>query len=208
MRFVQVYYTRQQPALGHARRQRQAATASSARTATRPRRRCSRDLKQRGLLDDTLVVWGGEFGRTPYAEPQEKGKAGATITTPASRCCWPAAASRAASVIGATDEFGMNAVENRVHVHDLHATILHLMGLDHERLTYRYSGRDFRLTDVTASRARFVCIAVDGTLRADEGDCWENGRRAFGEPRCRGRRWRAEPVYARAACAVTRIGTD
>ena len=73
---------------------------------------------------------------------------GATTTTPASPCGWPAAASRQGHVHGSTDEFGWNAIEDRVHVHDLHATILHLMGIDHEKLTYRYSGRDFRLTDV------------------------------------------------------------
>ncbi len=102
------------------------------------------DLKQRGLFDDTLVIWGGEFGRAPTSEGQ-KGRDhdhyGFTI--------WMAGGGvKSGFSYGATDEFGCSAVENRVHVHDLHATILHLMGLDHERLTYRYSGRDFRLTDV------------------------------------------------------------
>ena len=82
----------------------------------------------------------------------------AAITTiTASRCGWPAAASRAARSYGATDEFGFEAVENKVHVHDLHATILHLLGFDHEKLTYRYAGRDFRLTDVYGK-------VVDGLL--------------------------------------------
>lgn len=103
-----------------------------------------RDLKQRGLFEETLVVWGGEFGRAPTSEGQ-KGRDhdhyGFTI--------WMAGGGvKSGFSYGATDEFGCSAVENRVHVHDLHATILHLMGLDHERLTYRYSGRDFRLTDV------------------------------------------------------------
>jgi len=102
------------------------------------------DLKQRGLLDETLVIWGGEFGRAPTSEGQ-KGRDhdhyGFTV--------WMAGGGVKPGVsFGATDEFGLSAVENRVHVHDLHATILHLMGLDHEQLTYRYSGRDFRLTDV------------------------------------------------------------
>ena len=102
------------------------------------------DLKQRGMFEDTLVIWGGEFGRAPTSEGQ-KGRDhdhyGFTV--------WMAGGGVKPGLrYGATDEFGLTAVENRVHVHDYHATLLHLMGLDHERLTYRYSGRDFRLTDV------------------------------------------------------------
>ncbi|MBT5705464.1 MAG: DUF1501 domain-containing protein [Verrucomicrobia bacterium] len=105
------------------------------------------DLKLRGLLDETLVIWGGEFGRAPTSEGQ-KGRDhdhyGFTV--------WMAGGGvKPGFSYGATDEFGCAAVENRVHVHDLHATILHLMGLDHEKLTYRYSGRDFRLTDVAGN---------------------------------------------------------
>ncbi len=103
-----------------------------------------KDLKARGLIEDTLVVWGGEFGRTPTAENKngrEHHPFGFTM--------WLAGGGiKGGLAHGATDEFGWHAMENKVHVHDLHATILHLMGLDHERLTYRYSGRDFRLTDV------------------------------------------------------------
>jgi hypothetical protein len=105
-----------------------------------------RDLKARGLLDSTLVIWGGEFGRTPVAElPQSSGRDhnhyGFSV--------WLAGGGvRGGHVHGATDELGFAAVEDKVHVHDLHATILHLLGFDHERLTYRYAGRDFRLTDV------------------------------------------------------------
>ncbi|MBL8866985.1 MAG: DUF1501 domain-containing protein [Planctomycetia bacterium] len=104
------------------------------------------DLKQRGLFDDTLILWGGEFGRTPVAEfPALNGRDhnhyGFT--------CWLAGGGvQGGTVVGATDEFGFAAVENNVHVHDLHATMLHLLGFDHEKLTYRYAGRDFRLTDV------------------------------------------------------------
>jgi hypothetical protein len=104
------------------------------------------DLKQRGLFDSTLVIWGGEFGRTPVAElPALSGRDhnhyGFTM--------WLAGGgARGGHVHGATDEFGFAAVEDKVHVHDLHATLLHLLGFDHERLTYRYAGRDFRLTDV------------------------------------------------------------
>ena len=106
-----------------------------------------RDLKARGLLEETLVLWGGEFGRTPTS----KAPRAATITASASPCGWPAAASRAAWPTAPPTNSASHAVENRVHVHDLHATILHLMGIDHEKLTFRYSGRDFRLTDVHGS---------------------------------------------------------
>ena len=103
-----------------------------------------KDLKQRGLFEETLVVWGGEFGRAPTSEGQmgrDHDHYGFTT--------WMAGGGVKGGIsYGSTDEFGLTAVEDRVHVHDLHATILHLMGLDHERLTYRYSGRDYRLTDV------------------------------------------------------------
>ena len=102
------------------------------------------DLKGRGLLEDTLVVWGGEFGRAPTSEGakgRDHDHYGYTV--------WMAGAGvKPGFSYGATDEFGCSAVENRMHVHDLHATILHLMGLDHTKLTHRYSGRDYRLTDV------------------------------------------------------------
>jgi hypothetical protein len=102
------------------------------------------DLKARGLLDDTLVVWGGEFGRTPTSEGS-KGRDHHSLGF----TMWLAGGGvKGGHVHGATDELGFVAVEDKVHVHDLHATILHLLGIDHERLTYRYSGRDFRLTDV------------------------------------------------------------
>jgi hypothetical protein len=104
------------------------------------------DLKRRGMLDSTLVLWGGEFGRTPVAElPQLSGR----DHNHYGFSMWLAGGgARGGYVHGATDEFGFAAVENKVHVHDLHATILHLLGFDHEHLTYRYAGRDFRLTDV------------------------------------------------------------
>jgi len=105
-----------------------------------------RDLKARGLLDDTLVVWGGEFGRTPTC--QGKGHNGRDHN-PEGFTMWLAGGGvRSGIQYGATDEYGYYATENRVHIHDLHATILHLLGLDHLRLTYRHAGRDFRLTDV------------------------------------------------------------
>jgi hypothetical protein len=102
------------------------------------------DLEARGLLDETLVVWGGEFGRTPIAQ----GKDGRDHN-PQGFTMWLAGGGvRGGLCYGKTDEFGYYAVEDRVHMHDLHATILAALGLDHERLTYRYGGRDFRLTDV------------------------------------------------------------
>jgi len=106
------------------------------------------DLKQRGLLDETLVIFCGEFGRTPYAENQKDKKAGRDHHHTAFSVLLAGGGVKGGLVYGASDELGMNAVENKVHVHDLHATVLHLMGIDHERLTYRYAGRDFRLTDV------------------------------------------------------------
>jgi uncharacterized protein (DUF1501 family) len=106
------------------------------------------DLKQRGLLEDTLVVWGGEFGRTPYAQPADKGKPGRDHHATGFSMFLAGGGVKGGLMYGNTDEFGMHAVENRVHVHDLHATMLYLLGIDHERLTYHYSGRNFRLTDV------------------------------------------------------------
>ncbi len=103
------------------------------------------DLKARGLLEDTLVWWGGEFGRTPYAEKNGTGR----DHNPGGFTVWLAGGgTKPGFAFGATDEFGHRAVRDKTHMHDLHATILHLLGLDHERLTYRYAGRDFRLTDV------------------------------------------------------------
>lgn len=101
------------------------------------------DLKQRGLLEDTLVVWGGEFGRTPIAQGSGRDH------NPQGYTMWLAGGgTKGGYAHGETDEFGYYAVKDKVHMHDLHATMLHLLGMDHERLTYRYAGRDFRLTDV------------------------------------------------------------
>ena len=116
------------------------------------------DLKQRGLFDDTLILWGGEFGRTPSVELGDGGKSklgrdhnhyGFSV--------WLAGGGvKGGTVYGATDEFGFKAVENRASVHDLHATMLHLLGFDHEQLTYRHAGRDFRLTDVAGEVMREI----------------------------------------------------
>jgi hypothetical protein len=105
------------------------------------------DLKERGLLDDTLVVWGGEFGRTPMAQ-SNKGRVGRDHHIRAFSLFLAGAGIKGGITHGATDEFGYNAVVDSVHVHDLHATMLHLLGVDHTRLTYKFQGRDYRLTDV------------------------------------------------------------
>jgi uncharacterized protein (DUF1501 family) len=110
------------------------------------------DLKITGLLDTTLVVWGGEFGRSPVAE-NGKGR----DHHPKGFTMWMAGAGvKGGQMYGSTDEFGYAAVENRVSVPDLHATMLHLLGFDHEQLTYRFQGRDFRLTDVSGEVVKAV----------------------------------------------------
>jgi len=111
------------------------------------------DLKQRGLLDETIVIWGGEFGRTPVVELPKPGTNAGRVNGRDHNhygfTTWLAGGGvKGGHIHGATDDFGFAAVENKVHVHDFHATLLHLLGFDHENLTYRYSGRDFRLTDV------------------------------------------------------------
>jgi hypothetical protein len=142
VRFTQIYYGNGQPWDTH--NKHNDAVRKLAADIDRPIAALLTDLKQRGLLDDTLVVWGGEFGRTPTTENgdgRDHNHYGFTM--------WLAGGGiRGGMAYGATDDFGFRAVENKVHVHDLHATLLYLLGFDHERLTYRYSGRDFRLTDV------------------------------------------------------------
>lgn len=119
------------------------------------------DLKQRGLLDSTLVIWGGEFGRTPMVEirktsdPENAGR----DHHPLAYSMWLAGGGiKGGQVVGRTDDLGFNIVEDKVHVHDLQATILHCLGFDHTRLTYRYMGRDFRLTDVEGTVARMLLV--------------------------------------------------
>ena len=143
VRYVHVYYGGGQTWDDH-KRHRQESCASTAPTWTRPRRALIRDLKRRGLLDETLVVWGGEFGRTPVSE-----SGNGRDHNPYGFTMWMAGGGfKGGLAYGATDEFGFKAVENRVSIHDLHATMLHQLGIDHTKLTYRYAGRDFRLTDV------------------------------------------------------------
>jgi hypothetical protein len=150
VRFVQVWHGAQQPwdshndIMDHQKLARESDQAIGALLT---------DLAQRGLLDDTLVIWGGEFGRTPSVELANpligSGKTAGRDHNHHGFSMWLAGGGvRGGQVYGATDEFGFRAVENPVHVHDLHATILHLMGFDHEQFTFQYAGRDFRLTDV------------------------------------------------------------
>ena len=118
--------------------------AENAAEVDRPIAALLTDLKSRGLLEDTLVLWGGEFGRTPTVQ----GKDGRDHN-PHGYTMWMAGGGiRGGMTYGATDDYGFYRVSDPVHIHDLHATMLHLLGLDHKKLTYRHAGRDFRLTDV------------------------------------------------------------
>ncbi|MCO8121490.1 DUF1501 domain-containing protein [Stieleria sp. TO1_6] len=151
VRYVQLYTGAGQPWDNHDDLERQ--HRKLAETVDQPIAALLADLKRTGLLDETLVLWGGEFGRTPVVEmPREgvnQGKMNGRDHNHYGFTMWMAGGGvKGGNIVGATDEIGFQAVENRMHVHDLHATLLHLMGLDHKRLTYRYAGRDFRLTDV------------------------------------------------------------
>ncbi|MFO1066884.1 MAG: DUF1501 domain-containing protein, partial [Pirellulales bacterium] len=118
------------------------------------------DLKQRGMLDETLVIWGGEFGRTPYAQGAAKRDNYGRDHHGRAFSIWMAGGGiKPGMTYGATDEFGFNIVENPVHIHDLQATILHCLGIDHTRLTYRHQGLDFRLTGVEPSRVVHEILA-------------------------------------------------
>ncbi len=142
VRFVQVYYGDGQPWDTHSNHHD--AVRNLCKDIDRPVAALLTDLRERGLLDETLVLWGGEFGRTPTSENgngRDHNHYGFTT--------WMAGGGiRGGMTYGETDDFGFRAVQDRVHIHDLHATILHQLGLNHEQLTFRYAGRDFRLTDV------------------------------------------------------------
>ena len=152
VRFVQVWHGAGQPWDSHNEITKEHGRLAG--EADRPIAALLADLKQRGLLEDTLVIWGGEFGRTPTVELPTPGANDANTKLGRDHnhhgfTMWMAGGGvKGGFQYGKTDEFGFKAVENPVHVHDLHATILHLLGFDHEKLTYRYAGRDFRLTDV------------------------------------------------------------
>jgi len=110
------------------------------------------DLKKRGMLEDTLVVWAGEFGRTPVAQ----GTDGRDHNNKGFTAFFAGGGVKGGFAYGATDEYGFEAVTGKLHTHDLHATVLHLLGLDHEKLTFKYAGRDFRLTEVHAVVAKDI----------------------------------------------------
>jgi uncharacterized protein (DUF1501 family) len=117
---------------------------NNARAVDKPIAALLTDLKGRGLLESTLVIWGGEFGRTPMAQGSD-----GRDHNPYGFTMWMAGGGiKGGTIHGATDDYGYHAIENKVEIHDLHATILHLMGMNHKRLTYRFGGRDMRLTDV------------------------------------------------------------
>ena len=148
VRFVQLWHGASQPWDNHDNIE--SAHRKLSKEIDQPIGALLKDLKQRGMLEDTLVIWGGEFGRTPTVELKQSGdKTMGRDHNPYGFSMWLAGGGvKGGHVHGATDEFGFKAVESVVHVHDLHATILHLLGFDHEKFTYRYAGRDFRLTDV------------------------------------------------------------
>jgi hypothetical protein len=145
VRFIQVYHGNGQPWDTHNDHHKKSRELAG--TMDQPVAALLDDLKQRGMLEDTLVIWGGEFGRTPTTENgngRDHNHYGFTM--------WMAGGGvRGGMSYGETDDFGFKAETDRVHIHDLHATILYLLGIDHERLTYRYAGRDFRLTDVSGN---------------------------------------------------------
>ena len=151
VRFIQVWHGAGQPWDAHDDLRENMTTLCG--DSDKPIGALLKDLKQRGMLDDTLVVWGGEFGRTPTVELPTPGANAGKINgrdhNPHGFTMWLAGGGvKGGYVHGATDEFGFAAAEKKVHVHDLHATILRLLGFDHEKLTFRHAGRDFRLTDV------------------------------------------------------------
>ena len=156
VRMVQVYYGKGDPWDAHADIQ---AHRKNAKDSDQPFAAVIKDLKSRGLLKDTLVVCGSEFGRTPV---MEIGGGGGQVQNgrdhnPFGFTMWLAGGGvKGGTIYGATDDFGFKAIDKPVHVHDLHATILHLLGIDHTKLTYRYSGRDFRLTDVSGTVIREI----------------------------------------------------
>ena len=150
VRFIQVYYGNGQPWDTHSNHNK--TTPNLAKNIDQPIAALLGDLKSRGLLEDTLIVWGGEFGRTPVSE-----NGNGRDHNPHGFMMWLAGGGvKGGTTYGESDEFGFKAAQNRMHIHDLHATILHLLGIDHERLTYRHAGRDYRLTDVHGHVAKEI----------------------------------------------------
>ncbi|MEM8954392.1 MAG: DUF1501 domain-containing protein [Verrucomicrobiota bacterium] len=151
VRYIQTYHGNGQPWDSHAGIRK--AHARNAEQTDKPIGALLQDLKNRGMLDDTLVIWGGEMGRTPTIQGAQKdpNKVGRDHHVDGFTVWMAGGGVKGGMAYGKTDEFGFAPIENPVHVHDLHATILHTLGFDHKQLTYRYSGRDFRLTDVSGN---------------------------------------------------------
>jgi arylsulfatase A-like enzyme len=145
VRFVQLYHTNWD-SHGGPGENLQGDFEKVCREVDQPCAALVKDLKERGMLDDTLVVWGGEFGRTPMGESRDT--TGRNHHIECSTVWLAGGGVKAGFQLGQTDELGFSPTEDPVHVHDLHATLLHLLGLEHTRLTFRFQGRDFRLTDV------------------------------------------------------------
>jgi hypothetical protein len=150
VRFIQVYYGNGQPWDTHSNHNK--TTPTLAKNIDQPIAALLGDLKSRGLLEDTLIVWGGEFGRTPVSE-----NGSGRDHNPHGFMMWLAGGGvKGGMTYGESDDFGFKAIHNRMHIHDLHATLLHLLGIDHERLTHRHAGRDYRLTDVHGNVAKEI----------------------------------------------------
>ena len=145
MRFVQLYHTNWD-SHGGPGENLQGDFEKVCRDVDQAQAALVQDLKQRGLLKGTLVIWGGEFGRTPMGE--NRNTTGRNHHIDAFTMWFAGGGVKPGQVVGETDEFGFNPTRDRAHVHDLHATILHLLGLDHLKLTFKFQGRNFRLTDV------------------------------------------------------------
>jgi uncharacterized protein (DUF1501 family) len=151
VRFIQLYHGAGQPWDNHD--DLEEGHRRLAKESDQPIGALIKDLKQRGMLDETLIIWGGEFGRTPTVElptpGSNAGKQNGRDHNHHGFTVWMAGGGvKGGQVYGSTDDFGFRAEGNPVHVHDLHATIMRLMGFDHTKLTYRYAGRDYRLTDL------------------------------------------------------------
>ena len=161
VRFIQIWHGQGQPWDNHDDIEKNHGRL--AMQSDQPIAALLKDLKQRGMLEDTLVIWGGEFGRTPTVELPKPGANAGKINGRDHNnhgfTMWMAGGGvRGGYVHGATDEFGFKAVKDTVHVHDLHATMLALLGFDHEKFTFRYAGRDFRLTDVAGNVVRELIV--------------------------------------------------
>jgi len=158
VRFVQLFHTGWDHHGGSGKQNLIGDLPVEAKAIDRPAAALVKDLKQRGLLDETLVIWGGEFGRTPMVQGKVTKESMGRDHNPRAFTIWMAGGGIQPGIVhGATDEFGYNVAKDPVHVHDFQATILHCLGMDHEKLTYRFQGRDFRLTDVSGK-------VVDGLL--------------------------------------------